>query len=293
MSVNNTFIQFKHPKNINKKRNTDSYAKKISFGTNFANFPERVAISINKSCNLKCSYCPNSLTDLKNREYLMPMELFKKILGHLKEINFDGIFYFHRYNEPLATIKAESYIEEVNKNIPNANTTLYTNGTFLNAERLKNIQNAGGIKTIVVTEHTKENSFLDRLPGIDDELLTNIYVRRPNEINLVNRGGIFGNQAILWGNDPCILPKTNLVINEKGLVVFCPDDFNQTVILGDLNKQTPMEVVKSEKFREISDRLEKGDRSIFSICQKCDRDSKHHDSPRISAIEFKHKVFNK
>lgn len=68
--------------NINKisqNNNNLKSQKNIKFGTNYPNFPERVAIAINKSCNLRCSYCPNSQLKTRIFDRLMPMELFKKI----------------------------------------------------------------------------------------------------------------------------------------------------------------------------------------------------------------------
>lgn len=276
--------------NITQQQNSTNNAP--SFGTNYPNFPTRVAVAINKSCNLKCSYCPNSQVISKIKEQLMPMDLFKKIMGSLKEIDFDGRFYFHTFNEPLFTKKAESYIEEANKNIPKAETRLYTNGMFLTIERLKNIQNSGGVKTMIVTEHTKSHSFLDKLPNIDDELLKGIYVRQPDDLNLVNRGGLLNDTSVSFENNPCLMPKRNLISNERGLVVFCPDDYHETGVLGDLNYQTPIEVIESKKYKDVINKLENGDRTIFPICTKCDRDLERH-SVKIPAVEYKKMLLSK
>lgn len=216
----------------------------------------------------------------------MPMELFKKILKSLKEIDFDGIFYFHTYNEPLLTEHAEKYIEEVNKHIDKAETRLYTNGIFLTKERLNNIFNAGGVKNIIVTEHTKSHSFLDRLPFIDDELLQGVFVRQPKDLNLVNRGGLVKTKTSVLEQNQCLMPKRNLISNEKGEVIFCPDDYYEIGKLGDLKVQTPVEVIESKKYKDVITELEHGNRNLFSICSKCDRNLENH-SIKIPAIEYK------
>lgn len=260
---------------------------KQSFGTNYKGFPNFISVSINELCNLRCSYCPNSLVKAKHEESLFSPQLFKKFLNQLKEIEYDDIFCFHRYNEPLLIPDAEKYIEEVNKNIPNAKTTLYTNGMFLTKERLINIKNAGGIKTIIVTEHTQKDSFIKRLPEIDDELLKNIVVRRAKDINLVNRGGIFVNQPQIEKNLPCDMPKNNLCIDTKGKVVFCPDDYFGTNVVGDLNEQTVIEIVESTKFKDVSESLLKGERDKYDVCKNCNRTKSNPLTERILALEFK------
>lgn len=266
--------------------------KKIKFGANYPNFPERVAVAFNKSCNLKCPICPNSQITSKIPEKLMPMSLFKRIMGSLNEIDFDGPFYFTTFNEPFLTEKAESYIEVANKNIPKAETRLYTNGIFLTLERLKNIKNSGGVKKMIVTEHIKTNSFLDRLPNIDDELLEGVYVRKPEHLNLVNRGGLIDVEGNSFENKPCNLPKRNLVSDEEGLVIFCPDDYNKTVVLGDLKHQTPIEIIESKKYKDVVAKLEQGDRTAFPICTKCNRDP-NKNSIEIPAVEYKKMLLNK
>lgn len=265
---------------------------KQTFGTNYKGFPNFITVSINEACNLSCSYCPNSLQKIKPKETLFPMELFRKFLKELNNLEYDDIFCFHRYNEPLLTRKAEDYISETNKYIPHAKTTLYTNGIFLTSERLKQIQNAGGVRTIIVTEHTPEGSFISRLPEIDDDLLKNIFVRQGNQVNKINRGGILLNQPKIKDNLPCDMPKNNFCIDTQGDVVFCPDDYYKTIIVGDIKKQTATEIVESEKFKYTSESLLRGERDKFSVCKNCNRTKCSPLTERISAIDFKKQLGN-
>jgi len=265
----------------------DKKSKKVPFGTNYKDFPNFISASINEACNLKCSYCPNALRQKPLKEHLFPIELYKKLLSALKEISYDQIFCFHRYNEPLLTKKAEEYIGLANQYIPEAETRLYTNGMYLTEERLKSIQNAGGLKTIIVTEHTPLKSFIERISGIEESLLRNIYVRRAADMNLINRGGLLEGQAELpTKNMPCDMPARNLVFDSYGRTIFCPDDYYGTVIVGDLNSQTPIEIVESEKFKAIGQALLNGERNLFKVCQNCNRTKSTALSVRIPAIEF-------
>lgn len=265
----------------------DTKTKKITFGTNYKNFPNFIAASINETCNLKCHYCPNTFLKKPVKEHLFPMDLYKKLLASLKEIDYDGIFCFHRYNEPLLTSKAEEYFELANKYIPLAETRLYTNGMYLTKDRLESIQNVGGIKTIIVTEQSPEKSFIDRLTDIDENLLKGIYIRKAADMNLVNRGGLLkGQKELTEKNIPCDMPARNLVFDSYGKTIFCPDDYYKSVVVGDLTKQTPIEIVESEKFQTISKALLNGERDIFDVCRNCNRTKSTQLSIRIPAIDF-------
>lgn len=263
-----------------------------SFGTNYPNFPQRIAIAINKSCNLRCSYCPNSQIKSKIPEHVMPQKLFLKILDNLKKLDFDGIFYFHTFNEPLLNKNLESYIELLNKYIPKAETTMYSNGMFLTEDKLQSIKQAGGISKFIITEHTKTNSFIDRMLDIRDDLLSNVYVRRPEDLQLTNRGGLVVNKENLAENKPCTMARTNLFSNSYGKIVLCADDYNEIGNLGNLNTQTFEEIIESPLYKKVVEALGNGVRSIFPICEKCDR-VMGKQSPRIPAIEVKKEILSK
>jgi MoaA/NifB/PqqE/SkfB family radical SAM enzyme len=62
-----------------------------------------VEIETRSVCNLRCNYCPNSISErglLKNCQQ-MPEALFFHIIDELSEIRFSGEVYPHFFNEPL------------------------------------------------------------------------------------------------------------------------------------------------------------------------------------------------
>lgn len=263
-----------------------------AFGTNYPNFPEKIAVAINKSCNLRCSYCPNSQIKSKITEHVMPQKLFLKILDNLKNLDFDGIFYFHTFNEPLLNKNLEAYIELLNKYIPKAETTMYSNGIFLTENKLQSIKQAGGIRKFIITEHTKTKSFINRLKNISDDLLANIYVRRTEDLKLTNRGGLVVNKENLAGHEPCTMVKTNLYSNSYGKIILCADDYNEIGDLGNLNTQTFEEIIESPLCKKVVETLGNGIRTMYPICKKCDRVMEKQ-SPRIPAIEVKRELLAK
>jgi radical SAM protein with 4Fe4S-binding SPASM domain len=165
---------------------------------------------------------------------------------------------------------------------------LYTNGTPLTAKRLASVKNALGPEgKIIVTEHTKAASFIDRLPEIDDGLLPNVFVRRSQDLNLVNRGGLLSDQTTSIENQFCLMPKLHFTVNTEGKVVFCPDDFFNTGVIGDLNKQSLRDIVESPHYKDVRDSLQRGERYKFQECKDCNRIMGSDRSPTIPAIDFK------
>lgn len=93
-------------------------------------------------------------------------------------------------------------------------------------------------------------------------------------------------------NLPCDMPKNNLCIDIRGDVVFCPDDYYKTIIIGDIKKQTATEIIESEKFKYISESLLRGERNKFNVCKNCNRTKSTPLTERISAIDFKKQIDN-
>ena len=65
----------------------------------FKKFVFLVNLELSTYCNRKCDYCPVSLYP-REQEY-MSEELFKKIIGELKDISYSGGIVLNFYNEPL------------------------------------------------------------------------------------------------------------------------------------------------------------------------------------------------
>ena len=55
------------------------------------------------ACNLRCRYCPNSISDrglLKNNRQ-MPESLFCRLVDELEDMGFERELHHHFYNKPL------------------------------------------------------------------------------------------------------------------------------------------------------------------------------------------------
>ena len=72
---------------------------------------------------------------------------------------------------------------------------------------------------------------------------------------------------------PCALIWQKMVVDWNGDVVLCCDDWNHSIILGNLKKQTIEEIWKGEKLREIRKAHLEGKFYKIPICTKCNKKS--------------------
>lgn len=241
--------------------------KETSFGTTIKGFPGTIELGVSKNCNLRCSYCPNSMLEERTPDVVISLAFFDKILRDLKDIDFDGILHFHRFNEPLK-INVEEYIRRAKQVLPRIRTELFTNGVFLNKKRLESLRETP-LDAIIVTQHTPKG-FVDGLRDIPDELLGNVDVKYGNELLLINRAGVLGDLRETL-NEPCYSIHCTLGIDSDGKVPICIDDYHRQVVLGDLHDETMQEIWEKPYSTALRATLDGGNRKDINICKDCDR----------------------
>jgi len=248
------------------KKNIQLKAKRL-LRYNALDMFDAVEIETSTECNRACSNCPNSL--FKRKKGLMEIGLFKKIINELNEIGFCGRFSPHFYNEPLLDKRLPLLINYARSKLPDANICIYTNGDLLNRKLFEELIGAG-TNSFFVTQYDKTLSsnlkeLVDSLNGKERKKITIRFFDENSEI-VFNRGGLLKTKSNKFFS--CSYPSTNLVVNWKGEVVLCCNDFFSRSIFGDLKKEKLMDVWKKEKFKHIRKETKKG---IFNldVCKKC------------------------
>ena len=100
-------------------------------------FFQFVEIEISTACNLRCRYCPNSVSDrglVKNNKQ-MPTALFHRLIDELAAIGFGGEFHPHFYNEPLLDERLPQLLQYVRNKLTRCKIALFTNGLYLTLEK--------------------------------------------------------------------------------------------------------------------------------------------------------------
>lgn len=256
-------------KNIFQQNKRNEKNDDVSFGTRIKGFPGNIEVGISKNCNLRCSYCPNTFIKQKLPDEVMPMSLFEKVLKDLKEIDFDGVFCFHRFNEPLLA-NVEKYIIKAKEILPKIKPILYTNGTGLTRERLESLQKTPLDRIVVTQQEQTKIGFIDKLREIPDRLLKNVSVRYSEDILLINRAGVM-KQLGEPLKEPCYSIHASFAVDSDGKVPLCIDDYYGKVILGDVHNETIEEIWNKPSSQELRKILEEGRRKDIDLCKDCDR----------------------
>ena len=228
------------------------------------------------SCNRRCEYCPNSIFDrsLKQNEELMHEELFKNIIDNLKSINFTGRISPHFYGEPLLDRRLMNLMKYAYDTLPRAKLVIYTNGDLLDLNTLKNLYEVG-VRDYVITLHGENTKELNknRIINLKNDMRKNRMGVHINfiEINynswLSNRGGLVKIKNVSK-NIHCQDSTNPLVINYKGDVLLCCNDYLGRVKFGNVTEHSLLEIWDRESFKKVRKEIKN---KIFKldICKKC------------------------
>lgn len=109
----------------------------------FASNVERVVLELNSKCNRKCWFCTNTYVDMCPDNVDMSDEVFEKIVRELAEIDYDQDICLSFFNEPLLCTKLMERIKELKERLPKSFVYLFTNGDYLDKEKIDRLEKAG------------------------------------------------------------------------------------------------------------------------------------------------------
>ena len=248
--------------------------------------PSIVEISDSGTCNRSCVFCPRSdpewIEKFDNKEFIKK-ELHEKICKELSEYNYNGIVVYSGFNEPLLNKACFDNIARTRKYLPNAKIELITNGDVLNLTRLKKLFTSG-LSTILISVYDGPEDMIKfkklcELAKLDKNqfVIRNRYLPPEDDygITMSNRGGQMKNAGHSISSlkksikEPCYYPSYTLFIDYNGDVLMCSHDWGKKNILGNLNKNTILDIWMSENAKKSRFNLAKSDRG-FSPCNECD-----------------------
>jgi len=236
----------------------------LHYGT--TDFFEVLELEINTSCNRRCSYCPNSIFDrgLIENEKQMPTEVFEKVIDELSTIGYDGMISPHRYGEPLLDKRLPDLIKYARNRLPKAQIIIFSNGDFLDKRTYQILSNSG-VNKFVITQHSKTMpSGIKEL--LDSELKVPIIINKIEKLS--NRGGLINVSPAEREKYPDCFLIESLTIDYAGNVVLCCNDYNSSIILGNVGEKDLLHIWNNPRYKKLRKMLCKRLYDL-PICQKC------------------------
>ena len=181
-------------------------------------------------------------------------------------------------NEPLIDSKYLERHKMLRQMVPQAKIKLITNGSLLTVEKFTAL--APYLDYVVINNYCTDMKlhkniqelyrFLIKNKEVHENIEIKILIRYAGEV-LTNRAGSSPNKAANKTviKEPCILPFTDFVIFPSGKVGLCCCDAKEVTDMGDITKNSMMEIYEGKKYRHIRNILKKG-RDGYAFCKHCD-----------------------
>lgn len=226
-------------------------------------------------CNGECPFCPVNRHDDTREFKKMDEELFKSIIAQLKELNYSGRLAFHSNNEPFLDKRIIDFVKYARQELPNTYIYMYNNGSLLTLDKFKEI--IPHMDKMIIDNYNDELK-LNPNPKIiheycsKDKVLNKkveIHLRKVHEVLNTRGGQSPNNNKKKTLNISCVLPFKQVVIRPDGKISLCCNDPLGKFTMGDLTKNTFVEIWNSPKYKKLRKRLAKG-RKTVSLCKYCD-----------------------
>ena len=235
-----------------------------------------VQIETINRCNGICGFCPINKNE-DNRKYAyMTDGLLEKIVGELSDIEYSGSLALFSNNEPLLDNRIVQRYKYCRERLPKTTLYMYTNGTLLTVELF--VQLIKYLDQIVIDNYSPKLELIKPCKKIEEYCLMHpelknkvtIVIRNPNEI-LTNRGGDAPNRksSICLNGVSCVLPFKQLIIRPDGKISLCCNDPLGKETMGDINRDSLLDIWYGEAFANVREKLIKG-RENHPHCKKCD-----------------------
>ncbi len=263
-------------KNI--KENKIIVSDYVKENSDVALWPHEIEIETINKCNGICSFCPVNIRDDIRRKEIMSETLFMKIVDELHDLDYSGRIALFSNNEPLLDKRIIKFSEILRKEVPKAQIHMFTNGTLLSidifSELIKYLDELiidnYDQELLLIPQVKKIKEYVEDLNDLQIRKKVKILLRKPNEF-LSSRGGDAPNRhkIIDVSNEVCALPFCQMVVRPSGKISLCCNDPYGKYSLGDLNKESILEVWNGEKFSSVRKKIKCG-RKNEKHCEKCD-----------------------
>ncbi len=199
----------------------------------------------------------------------MEPDLFRKVIDELSGLKWVGQIHPDFYNEPLLDQRLEGFIEYARAKLPGCVISIATNGDFLTIERYDKLVRAG-VRSFAVSLHQKEElATIAELKKYRQEHGNEGVQLIYNSLEYIgSRGGLIKLDGEAGRPKNCMFPLSLIYINCNGDVIFCCEDYLNTVKLGNIKNERLLDIWNKPYYRKLRNDLRKG---VFkeAVCQAC------------------------
>lgn len=220
---------------------------------------KRISFEISNICNYSAFHnkCPASHVKEKR---VLSSEIVYKIIHEMAETHYDGVFAFHRYNEPLMDPRLFNFIRYAKTECPHSKILILTNGFYLTRELAKELAELD-LWILAVSAY----SILEYKRLIQLEINIPYYVFYAILDDIEN---IYHAKSVDEPQVSCNAPLRDLTVNVFGEVTLCCLDWKNKYTFGNLQEETIRQIIHKEAFRQIHDDLVHKRRNL-DICKGC------------------------
>lgn len=238
--------------------------------------PSTIAMETINRCNSTCEFCPANKNTDKRPFQKMDEALFKKLIGELRDLDYDGYLTLYVNNEPFMDTRIIEWHKYAKEQIPRVKTLMYTNGLLLTLDKFK--EAIPYVDKMIINNYSTElklhknlKEILDYVNSHDEykEVDVTIQIRYIKEI-LTNRGGVAPNKQEKKDHHmACVMPYTDFVVFPDGRVGICCNDALEQTNLGNVTDHTIHEIWNSDMYKNLRKKIGR-DRTGYPYCASCD-----------------------
>ena len=226
-------------------------------------------------CNGECGFCPVSHGNDPREYKKMSCELFKKVIGDLKDMEFKGWIFLMSNNEPLLDVRIVEMLRYTKEQMPKNNVCLYTNGKLLTVDKFDQIINI--VDHFYLDNYRDDLEYTPAAKMVLEYIKTHPEVSDKIEINVTRTNAKRGSRAGLVKNrifqklpSMCLHPFIQMEIRPDGKVSLCCNDAIGSYTLGDVSQQTVWEAWNSPEYQNIRKVMVEEGRQGIPRCVNCD-----------------------
>lgn len=264
--------------------------------------PHEVSIETQALCNARCTFCP--YPTLERIGTKMPDELLDRLMTEMATFQEPFFFSPFKVNEPFLDKRLLPLCQRFNREIPHGTLRLFTNGSALTDKHIEGVAKLKNVAHLWISLNEVDPVKYEKTMGLDFEQTT----RRLDSLHAAVKAGRFDHQVVVsrvgtnrdfmayvltrWPRfRPVVIKKDAWIdftaaeypyipdtqcgrwwemnVMATGIVALCCMSSDEKYALGDLNKQTMLDVYNQPTLKARRESMLGRKSQAIEPCQRC------------------------